>query len=82
MFKKTMKKIVCGVLAVSATVACMGTMTACETNHPEVKMEISFNGETGGDGTEVCENTIAGFVADGYEITGNTVDGYVVSAKS
>lgn len=46
MFKKTMKKIVCGVLAVSATVACMGTMTACETKHPEVKMEISFNGET------------------------------------
>ena len=46
MFKKTMKKIVCGVLAVSATVACMGTMTACETKHPEVKMEIVFNGET------------------------------------
>ena len=41
-----MKKIVCGVLAVSATVACLGTMTACETNHPEVKMEIAFNGET------------------------------------
>ena len=29
----------------------------------------------------VVENTIAGFVADGYEITGDATNGYVVSAK-
>lgn len=46
MIRKSMKKILCGALALSATVACMGTLTACETSHPEVKMEISFNGET------------------------------------
>ena len=28
---------------------------------------------------EFCENTVAGFVADGYQITGNEVDGFVVS---
>lgn len=46
MFKKTMKKILCGALAVTSVVACMGTMTACETNHPEVEMKIEFAGET------------------------------------
>lgn len=38
-------------------------------------------GETGGDGTEVCENTISGFVADGYEMTGDATNGYTVTAK-
>ena len=46
MFKKTMKKMVCGVLAVSSVLACVGTMTACETDHPEVEIEIEFNGES------------------------------------
>ncbi len=36
-------------------------------------------GETGGDGTEVCENTIAGFIADGYEIIGDAVNGYEIN---
>ena len=44
MFKKSMKKIVCGVLALSASVACLGTMTACETKNPKVTMEIVFDG--------------------------------------
>jgi hypothetical protein len=38
-------------------------------------------GETGGDGTEVCENTIMGFIADGYVMTGNATGGYIVSKK-
>ena len=46
MFKKTMKKMLCGVLAISSVVACVGTMTACETSHPEVEIEVEFNGET------------------------------------
>lgn len=46
MFKKTMKKLACGVLAVASVVACAGTFTACETSNPEVKMQIEFNGET------------------------------------
>lgn len=36
-------------------------------------------GETSG--ADFCENTIAGFVADGYEITGDAVNGYVVNKK-
>lgn len=36
---------------------------------------------TGETSTAVCENTIAGFVADGYEIIGDATNGYVVSAK-
>lgn len=46
MLKNTMKKLVCGVLAVASTVACMGTLTACETSHPKVEMQIEFNGTT------------------------------------
>ncbi len=38
-------------------------------------------GETEGDAATVCENTIAGFIADGYKITGDAVNGYVVSAE-
>ena len=37
-------------------------------------------GETG-DELPVAENTIAGFVADGYQMTGDAVNGYVVSAN-
>ena len=46
MFKKTMKKIACAALAITSVVACAGTFTACETAHPEVKMELQFNNKT------------------------------------
>lgn len=46
MFKKVVKKVVCGALALSSVLACAGTMTACETKNPEVKMTVEFNGET------------------------------------
>lgn len=42
MFKKTMKKVACGALALASSVACLSTFTACETSHPEVKMVLSF----------------------------------------
>lgn len=45
MFKKTMKKVVCGALTLASTVACLGTFTACETSHPEVSMVLEFNGK-------------------------------------
>ena len=45
MFKKT-KKIVSCALAACSIVACAGTLTACETNKPQVEMKIEFNGET------------------------------------
>ena len=38
-------------------------------------------GETGGDGTEVCENTIAGFVAYGFKMTGDATNGYKITLK-
>ena len=44
--KKTMKKLISGTLALACVVACMGTMTACETSKPEFTMTLSFNGET------------------------------------
>lgn len=40
------KKILSCVLAACSVVACAGTLTACETNRPEVEMKIVFNGET------------------------------------
>lgn len=42
MFGKTVKKVVSGILAVSATVACVGTMSACETSHPKVALTLEF----------------------------------------
>lgn len=44
MFKKTKRFLSCA-LAACSIVACAGTLTACETNKPEVKMTIEFNGE-------------------------------------
>lgn len=41
-----MKKMISGALALTSVVACAGTLTACETAHPEVEMVISFNGKT------------------------------------
>lgn len=46
MFRKTMKKIACLVLATASITACVGMMTGCETNHPEVEMQLEFNGKT------------------------------------
>lgn len=45
MSKKMMKRIACNAVAVLGAVACLGTVTACETAHPEVEMTISFDGE-------------------------------------
>ena len=45
MFKKTMKKLACGVLAIASITACMSTFSACETAHPEVEMTIQFDGK-------------------------------------
>ncbi len=44
--KKTMKKIVCGVLSAVSVFGCLATATACETSRPKVEMEIEFNDET------------------------------------
>ena len=44
--KKMIKKLISGTLALTSVVACMGTLTACETSKPEFTMTISFNGET------------------------------------
>ena len=46
MFKKTMKKIACLALATLSVGACASTFAGCETSHPEVEMQIEFNGET------------------------------------
>lgn len=46
MFKKNMKKIICGVLATASVAACVGTFTACETSHPEATVTIEFNENT------------------------------------
>lgn len=46
MFKKTMKRITCGALALASVAACGSTLAACETSHPEVEMVIEFEGET------------------------------------
>ncbi|MBE5745580.1 MAG: hypothetical protein E7355_05565 [Clostridiales bacterium] len=41
-----LKKLVSGILAVTATFGCVGMLTACETAHPEVRIEVSFNDES------------------------------------
>lgn len=46
MLKKKLKKLLCGVLVASATVACAGTLSACETSRPEMQMKLSFNGKS------------------------------------
>ena len=43
--KKLFKKLTCLTMALTATCACAATFTACETNYPEVKLEIEFDGE-------------------------------------
>ncbi|MBQ8295020.1 MAG: peptidylprolyl isomerase [Clostridia bacterium] len=44
--KKIFKKVLCSVLALTATVSSVAMFTACETDNPEVKMQIEFDGET------------------------------------
>ncbi len=44
--KKTMKKITCALLATVSALSCAATMTGCITSHPEVEIEIAFNGNT------------------------------------
>ncbi len=44
--KKSIKKFTCALLAVVSALGCGATLTACETSHPKVEMQISFNGET------------------------------------
>ncbi|MBO5412379.1 MAG: peptidylprolyl isomerase [Clostridia bacterium] len=46
MFGKTLKKLTCCALATIGAVACAGTMTACESSHPEVQIQIEFNDTT------------------------------------
>jgi cyclophilin family peptidyl-prolyl cis-trans isomerase len=41
-----MKKIACLVLATASATACLGMMTGCETDHPEVKIQLEFNEQT------------------------------------
>ena len=43
---KNVKKIICGALAAVSAFGCAATLTACETSHPEMEMEIEFLGET------------------------------------
>ncbi len=45
MSKNIVKKLVCGVLAVTSLAACVVTTTSCETNKPEVTVTITFEGE-------------------------------------
>ncbi len=44
--KKTLKKLTCALLATVSALGCAATMSACETSHPKVKMQIEFNGTT------------------------------------
>ena len=41
-----LKKIICGILTMASVTACAATFTACETSHPEVEMQLEFNGKT------------------------------------
>ena len=44
--KRTMKKFVSAALAATCIVGSAATFSACTTNHPEVEMQINFNGVT------------------------------------
>ena len=45
MAKKTMKRLACNVLALASVFACAGTLSACETSNPEVKLILTFDGK-------------------------------------
>lgn len=40
-----LKKLLGGILATTAIFGCVGTFTACETAHPELRITVSFEGE-------------------------------------
>lgn len=46
MANKILKKITCGALVFASVFACAIAATGCETDRPEVEMQIEFNGET------------------------------------
>jgi cyclophilin family peptidyl-prolyl cis-trans isomerase len=64
---KFLKKTLCGVLALAATVSSVGLFTACETKKPEVEIQLEFDGTTYKlDYTlyrEVAPSTVAHFLA-------------------
>lgn len=45
MFRKIMKKITTGALAVACVLGCIGTFTACDDGNPEARITLEFNGE-------------------------------------
>lgn len=45
MARNMMKKLLCLGLAATSTFACVTTLSACETSHPEVSMTLSFDGK-------------------------------------
>ena len=44
--KKIFKRALCTVLALTATAGSVVSLTACETDNPELKMQIEYDGET------------------------------------
>ena len=44
--KKTMKKLLCGALCLTACLGSAFSFSACESSKPEVEMQIEFNGNT------------------------------------
>ena len=45
MFKKIVKKITTGALALTCVFGCLGTFTACDEGNPEAQIILEFNGE-------------------------------------
>ncbi len=44
--KNGIKKFTCALLATVSALGCAATLTACETSHPKVAIDVEFNGET------------------------------------
>ena len=40
------KKLISGILATTAIFGCVGTLTACETSHPELCITVEFDGDS------------------------------------
>lgn len=45
MFKKVVKKIAMGALALTCVFGCVGTFTACDEGNPEAQITLEFNGQ-------------------------------------
>lgn len=45
MFKKIVKKITTGALALTCVFGCLGTLTACDDGNPEAQIILEFNGK-------------------------------------